>query len=149
MTKTVWIFALLILLLSGCTSVPLGSPDVDAQLKTFPAPSEGHSGIYIYRNSFVAPTFGRFLVLDGAYLGKTKNKIFFYKEVEAGKHILTTESEFKDESIEFVTEPGKNYFFEQYMKVGVFTPGAGVRSVPGNKGVVEVRKCNLGEIKSL
>lgn len=149
MTKTVWIVALLTLLLSGCTSVPLGSPDVDAQLKTFSAPSEGHSGIYVYRNSFLAPTFGRFLVLDGFYLGKTKKKIYFYKEVKAGKHVLTTESEFENESIEFVTESGKNYFFEQYIKIGVFTPSAGVRSVPGSKGMAEVRKCNLGEIKSL
>lgn len=126
-------------LASGCASVPMGPATQDAALKKFPAPAEGHAGVYIYRNSFAGQALKKNVYIDGKFLGESANKTYFYQQVKPGEHTVSTESELSDNAFKFIAQAGMNYFIEQYIKIGVFVGGANVKLVPeqeGKKGVL-------------
>lgn len=128
------------LLVSGCASVPMASPEQDAAMKAFPAPPAGKAGVYIYRNSFVGQALKKNLYLDGEFLGESANRVYFYREVEPGTHTVSTESEFSDNALEFEATAGMNHFIRQYIKLGVFVGGANVEVVSeeeGRQGVLD------------
>lgn len=133
------------LLFSGCASVPMAPKEQDQQLKSFAKPSADMSGIYIYRNSFVGQALKKNVYIDGALLGESANKVYFYKAVNAGKHKLSTESEFSNNDIELSTEGGKNYFVEQYIKMGAFVGGAALKVMTEEEGQKGVLSTNLAK----
>ncbi len=132
-------------LLTGCASVPMESPKEDAIKKKFTKPVGNKSGLYIYRNTFIGKALKKMLYLDGKMIGETANKVYFYKEIKPGSHKLSTESEFGENSINFNANSGQNYFAEQYIKMGVFVGGAGIKMVPEAKGKSNVLKCRLAK----
>ena len=132
-------------LLIGCASVPMAPMEQDSALKAFAQPAADKAGLYVYRNSFVGQALKKNVYVDGALLGETANKTFFYKEITPGQHQISTESEFSDNAITFQAEDGKNYFAEQYIKMGVFVGGANLRMVSEQEGMEEVRKCGLAK----
>lgn len=133
------------LFLSGCATVPMASKEEDAKLKTFQKPSENKSGIYVYRNSFVGQALKKNIYINGVLIGESANKVFFFKEVEPGEVMLSTESEFSENNLTVKTEGGKNYFFEQYIKMGVFVGGAGLKAVSDTEGMKNVQECKLAQ----
>jgi protein involved in sex pheromone biosynthesis len=132
-------------LLSGCASVPMASIEQDAAAKKFSQPATDKAGLYVFRNTFVGQALKKTVSLDGAVIGETANKIFFYKEITPGSHTLSTESEFSDNVITFQADGGKNYFAEQYIKMGVFVGGAGLVMVPEEEGKRKVLECGLAK----
>lgn len=132
-------------LLSGCASVPMASKERDAALKTFSQPAADKAGLYVFRNTFVGQALKKTLLIDGTVLGETANKTYFYKEITPGMHILSTESEFSDNSISFQAVGAKNYFAEQYIKMGVFVGGANVKMVSEEEGKQGVRDSQLAK----
>lgn len=139
------LFALLLLLLSGCASVPMGSTESDAKAKTFSEPSSGTAGLYIYRNSVVGQALTKSLSIDGKSIGKSANKVYFYKEVLPGNHTIATESEFSDNTLEIAVEAGKLYFIRQYIKLGVFVGGANLEVVSEDVGRKDVLECSIAQ----
>lgn len=139
------LLALLLLLLSGCASVPMGSMESDAKAKTFSEPSSGTAGLYIYRNSVVGQALTKSLSIDGKSIGKSANKVYFYKEVLPGKHTIATESEFSDNTLEIVVDAGKLYFIRQYIKLGVFVGGANLEVVSEEVGRKDVLECSIAQ----
>ena len=133
------------LLLSGCATVPMASKEEDIRLKTFQKPAENKTGIYIYRNSFVGQALKKSIYINGEMIGESANKVYFYKEVEPGEQTLSTESEFSENDLKLWTEGGKNYFFEQYIKMGVFVGGAGLKSVTDGEGMKNIKECKLAK----
>ena len=132
-------------LVSGCASVPMASKEQDAERKTFSQPSADKAGLYVYRNTPVGQALKKTVYLDGAIIGETANKTFFYREITPGDHKLSTESEFSDNVITFHADGGKNYFAEQYIKLGVFVGGAGLKMVPEEEGKRKVLECGLAQ----
>ncbi len=132
-------------LLIGCASVPLAPIEQDNALKAFSPPSADKAGLYIYRNCFVGQALRKNVYVDGALWGETANNIYFYKLITPGQHQISTESEFGDNSITFQAEGGKNYFAEQYIKMGVFRGGANLKMVSEQEGMEQVRKCSLAK----
>lgn len=146
MKKLVVVSSLLLMaFFSGCASVPKASKEKDAAAKTFAAPAAGQSGIYIYRDSFIGQALKKNVYIDGKLIGESSNKVFFYASVPAGTHKLSSESEFSDNSIELKTEAGKNYFVEQYIKMGVLVGGAALKPVSEEEGKKAVKKCSLAQ----
>lgn len=133
------------LLVTGCASVPMASKEQDTSLKTFAKPTADKAGLYVYRNSFVGQALKKNVYVDGALLGETANKVYFYKEITPGQHQLSTESEFGDNSIGFQAEGGSNYFAEQYIKMGLFVGGANLKMVTEEEGMTNVRECSLAK----
>ena len=133
--------ALVLTITTGCTaSVPLQSNEVTLQTKQFAAPSAGKAGLYIYRDdTWVGAGLYKDIYVDGMCLGETAPGVFFYTEVDGNKnHTISTESEFSPNEITVYTEAGKHYFFEQYMKLGVFVWGADIRQVDEQQGKLKV-----------
>lgn len=131
------------MLVTGCASVPMASKDKDDTLKSFANPPKDKSGVYIYRDTFGGQALKKSLSIDGTPIGETANKVYFYKEIAPGTHKLSTESEFSDNQIDLQTEGGKNYFVEQYIKLGVFVGGANLKVVTESEGRRGVLACNL------
>lgn len=131
------------LFLAGCASVPMGSKEADNQAKTFASPSSGNAAVYVFRNSFVGQALTKALYIDAKLIGMSANKVYFYKELPAGKHTISTQSEFSDNALEITLEAGKLYFVRQYIKMGVFVGGANLELVSEEEGKKEVLQCSL------
>jgi len=129
--------------LTGCASVPTGSPEADAALKTFAAPPADQAGLYIYRDSFAGQSLKKTVTIDGKAIGETANRVYFYRLITPGPHKIGTESEFSDNVIDLVATAGKNYYVRQSIKMGVFVGGAKLEVVPEQVGQAHLQKCTL------
>jgi len=132
-----------ILLLYGCASVQMASKDEDLKLKNFTLPPSDKSGLYIYRNSLAGVLVMREIYVDSVFIGVTANQVYFFLELSPGTHIISTQSEFGENALTFEAEGGKNYFVEQYIKMGIFSGGSNVEMVNEEVGKEQVLKCEL------
>lgn len=143
MFKNIAIAVMSCLLFSGCASVPMADKGQDQAFKSFASPAANKSGIYIYRNTFAGQALKKSVSIDGTLIGESANKVYFYVEADPGEHKLSTESEFSDNDLLLKTEAGKNYFVEQYIKMGFFVGGANLRVVSDDEGKKGVQECSL------
>lgn len=133
-------------LISGCASVPMESKEASLKAKQFNLPTEGHSGLYVYRDSFVGKALKKDIWIDGKCIGESAPDVFFYTEVKSGQqHTISTESEFSPNLLTINTLPGTNYFVSQYIKLGVFVGGAGLELVDEEKGKEAIMKLDLAK----
>lgn len=131
-------------ILTGCAStVPMAPKEQDAASKTFSAPASDQAGVYIYRtNAYVGKALKKGLSIDGVRIGETAPGVYFHRQVKPGEHSVSTESEFGENSLKFSAEGGKNYYFQQYIKMGVFVGGSGITAVTEEEGKKNVLQCN-------
>ena len=131
----------------GCASVPMEAPEKSEKAKLFNAPSSGTSGIYIFREDTpVGAALKKDIWIDSKCIGETAKGIFFYTEVEGDKeHTISTESEFSPNDKVVKTNVGELYFFQQYIKFGVFVGGANLQQFDAEKGKQEVSKLKLAK----
>ena len=140
------IFSLLLLsVLSGCATVPMAAPEEDTARKSFNSPSQGMSGLYIYRNSNLGGALKKSLYIDGEFVGESAPYTYFFREVSAGEHRLSTESEFSDNDLVINTVSGQNYFVRQYIKLGLFVGGANLELMSEEEGKAGVLECKLAK----
>lgn len=131
-------------LFSGCASVPMESKALSAKAKEFNPPSDGASGLYIYRTNGVGSALKKDVWVDDKCIGETAPSMFFYEEVEGDKeHKISTESEFSPNDLFVTTESGKNYFIKQYIKMGVFVGGANLELSDEEQGKQDVSGLEL------
>ncbi len=119
--------ALTFSVLVGCVSVPMDSPDTDAKLKAFPTPPPGQAGLYIYRDSYIGQGLKMRVKIDGEIIGETLNHVYFYRLITPGQHVIATESEFSDNTLDLLAVAGQNYYIRQSMKIGFFLGGANLK----------------------
>jgi len=131
--------------LSGCASVPMGSKEEDSARKEFSPPSQGMAGLYIYRHSIFGSSLKKAIYVDDIFIGESASRTYFYVEVQPGKHKLSTQSEFSNNDLIIDTESGRNYFIQQYIKVGVFVGGANFELALEEAGKRGVRKSKLAK----
>lgn len=125
-------------LISGCASVPMGDPKQDAALKTFTI-AKDKAGIYIYRNESMGAAVKMDVAIDGRQIGQTAAKTYFYKEVQPGKHVVSSSAENTD-AIEVEAKPGTLTFIWQEVKMGLMYARTKLHLVPeeeGKRGVLE------------
>lgn len=146
MLKKVALLALSSSLFVGCASVPMESKETSTSAKAFSAPSEGKSGLYIYRTSGVGGALKKNILVDGKCVGESAPEVFFYEEVSGSQeHKISTESEFSPNDLLLKTESGKNYFIRQYMKMGVFVGGAALETVDESTGKKAISKLEMAK----
>ena len=129
--------------LNGCATVPMASVESDEERKAFSPPSQGTAGLYIYRNSALGSALKKSVYVDGQLVGETASMTYFYKEVQPGKRVLSTESEFSNNELTLDAIAGQNYFVKQYIKIGLFVGGANLEIVSEEKGKKGVLQCKL------
>ena len=128
--------------LAGCASSPMASKEQDAISKTFRAPSPSMAGVYIYRNGIAGPSIKKIISIDGKTIGAIAPNTFYHREIPAGMHTVSTDSDFGENSISINVEAGKNYYIHHYIKLVSLslTGAAGLEQVietDGQKGVLE------------
>jgi len=144
MNKTIIALISVVSILSGCASVPMESSSASSHAKKFTPPSEGNSGLYIYRGSGAGTALKKDVWVDDKCIGETAPNTFFYEEVEGNKeHKVSTESEFSRNDLLVTTEAGQNYFIEQYIKMGLFVGGANVELVNKEEGKKSISKLEM------
>lgn len=135
---------LLSIFVVGCASVPMESSQKTTAAKQFSAPTEGKAGLYIFRYGSFGSALKKDIWIDGVCLGETARNVFFYEEVEGGKeHKISTESEFSPNDLLLMTESGKLYYIQQYIKFGAFVGGAGLKLVDEKEGQKMLGELNL------
>jgi hypothetical protein len=133
-------------LITGCASVKMESNELSDKAKKFLPPSNGNSGLYIYRDSALGAALKKDIWVDGKCIGESAPKVFFYTEVAGGKeHVVATESEFSPNELSILVEAGKNYFIRQFIKFGVFVGGADLEIITEEKGKAAVEKLELAK----
>ena len=144
MQKSVIFFAsALIVLLSGCASVPMASLERDSQAKMF-AVKPGMSNIYVFRNESMGASIKMDVELDGKSIGQTAAKSYFALEVSPGKHTLISKAE-NDSSLEVNAEAGKNNFVWQEVKMGLIIARTKLHIVDDEIGKAGIAECKLIE----
>ena len=137
--------ALAIAVLAGCASVPMDSPEADARLKTFPTPPADQAGLYIYRDNFAGKGLKKTVKIDGNEIGETANRVYFYRLITPGPHVIATESEFSDNTLNLLAVGGQNHYIRQSIKMGLFVGGADLQVMPANVAQKHLQKCTLAK----
>lgn len=145
MKKLFFCLTALMLLLTGCASVPMADRTQSDALKQFKAPAENQVGIYVYRDSVFGAALKKNLYLDGQFIGQSAPRTFLYVLAEPGTHRLETESEFGNNGLNFIAQGGKNYFFRQYIKMGVFIGGANLKEVSEERARRDMQNTHLAQ----
>ena len=95
MNKLLTIIVVTVALTTGCTSVPMEPKEKSELAKKYNPPSEGKSGLYVYRYGSFGGALKKDVWLNGECLGETAPNIFFYQEIKGNaEHKISTESEF-------------------------------------------------------
>ncbi len=144
MLKKIGMLTLVSIIFSGCAVVPMEDVEKSSTVKKFNPPSEGSSGLYIYRDSFVGQALKKDVWVDGKCIGETANGVFFYEEVEGDEsHKVSTESEFSPNDLIVKVKSGMHYFIRQYIKMGLLVGGSGLELIDEEKGKKDISKLNM------
>jgi hypothetical protein len=135
----------LLFVLMGCASVPMGDTKQDASLKNFSSVPD-KAGLYVYRNELFGGAVKMDVELDGKPMGITVAKTFLFKELSSGKHTITSKAENSD-TIELNAQPGKLYFIWQEAKMGFLYARTQLHLVDEATGQKGVNETKLAESK--
>ena len=131
----------LVVLLSGCASVPMASLEDDTQAKRFAVKPE-KSNIYLYRNESLGGAIPMTVSLNGKVAGQTGPQTYFVWEVDPGSHEIASHTE-NVSTLKLTTEAGKTYYVWQEVKMGAFMARSLLQQVDeetGRKGVLECKR---------
>lgn len=142
----VLVLLLAVSLLTGCASVPMASPEHDAQAKSF-AVQPDKSNIYLYRNESMGGAVKMDVVLDNKPVGLTVAKSYMKLEVSPGQHTIISKAE-NDDVLNINTEAGKNYFVWQEVKMGILYARNLMHLTDEQTGKAGVMECRLIESTS-
>lgn len=110
--------AILVLLLSGCASVPMAPLDQDTKAKDF-SPIPNKASLYIYRNESFGAAIPMTVSVNGKALGQTAAQTYFRLNLTPGKYNVESHAE-NVSNLPLATEAGKNYFVWQEVKMGMW-----------------------------
>ena len=108
----------LMLLLSGCASVPMAPLDQDSRAKDF-SPIPNKASLYIYRNESFGAAIPMTVSVNGKALGQTAAQTYFRLNLTPGKYNVESHAE-NVSNLPLTTEAGKNYFVWQEVKMGMW-----------------------------
>ena len=146
MLKKLGFIALLSSILAGCASVPMESKEISDKVKSFSVPTNGNSGLYLYRTLGMGTALKKDIFVDNKCIGESATDIFFYEEVKGNmEHKISTESEFSPNDLLLKTEAGKNYFIKQYIKPGMFVGGADLELIEENEGKKDISESRMAK----
>ncbi len=133
------ILAGFVLVLAGCASTPMASPDSEADAKEF-NPALNAAVVYIYRPIGSGPGIST-IWLDGRLVGETLPETFFRVPVRAGRNRITTSGN-DSGRLEFNTQSGGVYFVEARVSGDSQSEAnSRFRLMDANVGKADVERC--------
>ncbi|MFN0035983.1 MAG: DUF2846 domain-containing protein [Saprospiraceae bacterium] len=139
------IFLVLVYLIVGCKPTQLSQSELEGIRNL--QPPVGKSLIYIVRPSLVGGAISTRLTCDGKKLGSTHSRQFVYAIVSPGWHRLVSHEEPVNEIVLF-TEPGKAYFVQQRVKMGMVMAQFDLIGVKEEEGRAMLNRCKLSPSSS-
>lgn len=133
--------AAMILLLTGCATVPMAPIDIDAKAKAF-SPEPNKASLYVYRNENYGAALRMRVLVNGKLLGKTAAQTYFRLNVMPGKYTIESSTE-NVSSLALSVEAGKNYFVWQEVKMGTWSGKSRLQQVDENTGRAGVMESKL------
>jgi hypothetical protein len=130
-----------LVVMAGCTSVPMGDPQRDAALKTFNVPQD-KAAVYVYRNESLGAAVKMDVSLDGKPIGTTGAKTYLYEEVAPGHHQLVSKAE-NDSTLDFDAVAGKATYVWQEVKMGLMYARNKLQLVDEQTGQAGVKESKL------
>ena len=134
----------LVVLVGGCASVPMATPEQDAAARTFSV-KPGKANIYVYRNETFGAAIKMAIVLDGKLMADTAANTYMVLEVAPGAHTVISKTE-NEPSVTVNAVAGRNYFLWQEVKMGAFAARSELHQVDEATGKQGVAECKLVEL---
>jgi len=105
----------------------------------------GKSGIYVLRPSRQGSLLKKDIWIDEKCVGESAVRVYFYTQVDGNMtHKISTESEFSPNDINLYTVEGKNYYIEQYVRLGLIVGGAELEVMKEAEAKEELKELDLG-----
>ncbi len=139
--KSSFVAVALLLLVSGCASVPMASKEEDAAAKSFQVPP-GKGRIYVYRNERLGGQVKVPITLDGKLMGSTLKDTFFAFDVGPGTHEVGCVAENTAKATVDVKAGGAAYVWQE-IKMGMWAARCAMNVVDEKKGRTDVSECSL------
>lgn len=115
----------------------------NAKMQDFGPPQANKAGVYFIRDSNRGQAHRKKIYIDGERVGYTSPKVYLYKEVTSGEHVLSTNSVFGKNSITINAMPGELYFVRQSLKFGIIFRRTALQLISTEEGKKAVFKCEL------
>jgi len=131
----------LVVLASGCASVPMATPEQDAAARSF-AVKPGKANIYVYRNETFGAAIRMPIALNGKLVGDTAANTFLILEVSPGGHTILSKTE-NDPIVMINAVAGRNYYVWQEVKMGMFSARSALHLVDEATGKAAIKDCKL------
>jgi Protein of unknown function (DUF2846) len=129
-------------LLSGCATVPMATPTLDAEAKQF-VPPTGKSNVYVFRGGGPGGAIAFQVQLDGRIIGSIAPDTYHLVAVEPGDHAVAASSNENSRMVRFRAVAGQSYFFRIEALMGWASARVGLEQLDdehGRKGVVEAER---------
>jgi len=149
--KSSFVAVPLLLLVSGCASVPMASKEDDAAAKTFRVPPD-KGRIYVYRKQYTGRALKVPITLDGKLMGYTLKNTFLAFDVGPGTHEVGCIAETPVKATIDVKAGGAVYVWQgtktdmyvlREMKMATWQADCALNVVDENKGRQDVSECSL------
>ena len=139
-----FVFLLGLLILTGCASVQFAPTEQDTEAKAFKSTPD-KSTIYLYRNESFGAAVSMDVYLDDVFQGYTGANSYFIWTVDPGTHVIKSVAE-DTETVTLETEPNKQYFVWQEVKMGFMSAGNDLHVVDEEEGKKGVKECKLIDV---
>ena len=129
---------IMLLLLSGCISVPMAPLDLDIKAKQF-SPVPNKASLYVYRSELYGGVQPMAITVNGRTLGQTVGETYFRLNLTPGRYNIESHAE-NVSGLLLTVEAGKNYFVWQEVKMGMWTGRSQLHQTDernGRAGVME------------
>ena len=135
------IFFVVLLAVSGCSSIPKASLAESQQAKLFETNPEKAS-LYIFRGGAEGSSIEMELRVNGQYVATNLGHTFIKLEVAAGKHYIASRAD-NVERLTLAVSKNKNYFIYQEVKVGQISTTTKLNLVNNSVGQNGVKRCEM------
>ncbi len=145
MKSKLLIIGLAALLAAGCASVPMTDTAQDFKAKKF-VPEPDKASIYVNRGGGVGTALTLPMVLDGRIVGALAPHTYQLLSVPAGEHVLATAGTTENVAqFKFITDQGKNYFFNVGFSMGWAAPRVHLDVMQEQEGQAAVKSSKRAE----
>jgi len=143
MRKLLWMAGLTLALCGCAPTFRVAAPERDQEAKRFKAPKDG-STLYVFRDETMGFAVRMVVTLDGRILGETGAHSFLTAPIAPGVHEVASKTE-NDERMTFTSEPGKNVYVWQEVKMGVWSARSKLSLVDEPSAMERIKACALHE----
>ncbi len=137
--------AVLILLTSGCASVPMAPASADSAAKQFQSIPD-KANVYIYRNEGMGGAIKMGIYVDEQPVAQTAASTYVNLQLDPGPHTIRGHAENNSE-VPLDAKGGELYFIWQEVKMGIMSARNKLQIVDAAQGKKGVQECKLAAPK--